>query len=57
MFFCVLDTIWGKEENAAFHEHKYLVLNYLERLGIIAKPFQQPNFGEVTGSKYFLDFI
>lgn len=45
-----VETVWEKNENSAFHEHKELLLNYLEKLGLVAKP-QHSNSDEVTKSK------
>ncbi|XP_053386594.1 uncharacterized protein LOC123538917 isoform X3 [Mercenaria mercenaria] len=37
----LIDAVWDKEDNSIFHEHKELLLNYLERLGLIAKPHEE----------------
>lgn len=47
ILFCFVEAIWGKEENSVFHEHKELLLQYLERLGFIAKPIQDSKSDEV----------
>ncbi|XP_053392176.1 uncharacterized protein LOC128554881 [Mercenaria mercenaria] len=37
----LIDAVWSKEDNSIFHEHKDLLLNYLDRLGLIAKPHEE----------------
>ncbi|XP_053385683.1 uncharacterized protein LOC123537873 [Mercenaria mercenaria] len=44
----LVEAIWEKEENSVFHEHIELLLDYLEKLGFIAKPPQQIDVTEVT---------
>ncbi|XP_053386499.1 uncharacterized protein LOC123537921 isoform X2 [Mercenaria mercenaria] len=41
----IVEAVW---ENSMFHEHIELLLDYLEKLGIIAKPPQQIDETEVT---------
>ncbi|XP_060604985.1 uncharacterized protein LOC132757656 [Ruditapes philippinarum] len=42
------NAIWEQKENSAFYELKDLLLNYLEKLGFIAKPQQLPDVTDDT---------
>ena len=37
--FLLIDAVWKKEENQSFHDNRDHILNLMEHLNIIARPF------------------
>ncbi|XP_060595065.1 uncharacterized protein LOC132749353 isoform X2 [Ruditapes philippinarum] len=44
----LVEKIWDPKGNIEFHKHRHLLLKYLEKLGIIAKPHHLPGTSDVT---------
>ncbi|XP_053382036.1 uncharacterized protein LOC128549418 [Mercenaria mercenaria] len=44
----LVEVIWKKEENSMFYKNKQLLLDYLEKLGLIARPVQESDDAEIA---------